>query len=141
MNPPDKKSAGQSTIPTGNHETVLIVEDEKLIGWSIVSTLAKAGFTAMLVDSGEKAIEKLYARHFDVVITDIKLPQIDGCEVASAVKALSPDSAVIMMTALADEISRAQSASPSVDYVLEKPFNLHALTTLVSQLVHARYHG
>ncbi len=137
MNPPELHSASHSSIPEGNRGTVLIVEDEKLIGWSILNTLAKAGFSATLVDSGEKAIEELSAHRFDVVITDIKLPHLDGCEVASAAKTLSPDSAVIVMTALADEVARIQSTGDIVDYVLEKPFNLQALAAMVSQFTHA----
>jgi len=111
---------------------ILLVEDEILIGWSVAQALIKAGYGVSLVGTGEKAIEEIHSTHFDLVITDWKLPKINGTEVASNVKRLSPDIPVIMMSAVIDEASVEAKMNPFTDIFIEKPFDLKEIVELVN---------
>ena len=113
---------------------VLIVENEALIGWSIANALKKAGFIVSIVDSGEKAIEELNLTTFDLVITDLKLPRIDGFEVASNVKKISLQIPVLMMTATDKQTVNDASCKTNIDGIIEKPFDLNEITALAHKL-------
>jgi DNA-binding response OmpR family regulator len=115
---------------------ILIVEDEPLIGWSVANTLKKAGFNVTTVDSGEQAIEKLNSIPFDLVITDLKLPHIDGFEVALNVKKLSPEVPVLMITATDENIINGSSFKMHIDGVIAKPFDLRKIADMVCEYTH-----
>ncbi|MBA4312366.1 MAG: hypothetical protein C0417_07025 [Chlorobiaceae bacterium] len=110
---------------------VLIVEDEALIGWSLSRILQKAGFAVTVVNTGEKAIEKFCASHFDIVLTDYKLPKIDGYVVASKIKANSPLVPVILMSAYDNYPAGNNILRSSIDQFIEKPFTLSEITNVL----------
>lgn len=124
---------------TGGVPRVLIVEDEVLVGWSLANAFRKIGMEVLIVESGEKAIEHLAATRFDLVITDFKLPHIDGFDVAAAVKSSSPGTPVIMMSALEVPTSGGKAAG-SIDSFVEKPFDLKEMTAIAGSLLSSRQH-
>jgi DNA-binding response OmpR family regulator len=117
---------------------ILIVEDEALIGWSLANVLKKAGFTVVIVESGEKALEKLHSSGYALVITDLNLPQIDGFEVASSVKKYSSDIPVLMITAKDRQVVSDLAGIDDVDSFIEKPFDLREITALVNEYIHRK---
>jgi DNA-binding response OmpR family regulator len=127
---------GKRSLPAnrGQAPHILVVEDETLLGWSLANILKKNGFEATIAESGEKAIEKINSTPFDLVITDLKLPHIDGFEVASCVKALFPNVPVVMITTMMVQSSHGMPAQEAVDYFLEKPFDLKEMTIVVREL-------
>jgi len=110
---------------------ILVVEDEHLIGWSIVTVLRKAGFFAEHVFTGEEAIEKLHSATYDFVLTDIKLPQIDGFQVASEAKSTSPSVVVIVVSTIDEKIINAALEKRLVDFYIEKPFDVDEIRSVV----------
>ncbi|MBI4549162.1 MAG: response regulator [Ignavibacteriae bacterium] len=112
---------------------ILIVEDEPLVSWSLTNVLNDLGFQTTVVLSGGKAIEKIYSSQFDLVITDLKLPQINGFEVASAVRTFAPQTPIILISAVEDQICREFLVQQGIDGFLEKPFNLREMTALISK--------
>jgi DNA-binding response OmpR family regulator len=136
----------QSTSPGTNSSIdsaeakprVLVVEDEVLLAWSIANALRRAGFDVWIVDSGESALRDLASTPVDVVITDVKLPHIDGFEVATKVKSFIPPVPVVVITADDGISNRRLAIDAHVDYVLEKPFDLQELTSLVMTLTRSR---
>jgi DNA-binding NtrC family response regulator len=117
---------------------VLVVEDETLIGWSLASKLKQAGFAVTVVDTGEKAIEKFFSSHFDIVLTDYKLPKIDGFIVASKIKASFPQIPVIMMSAYRDCPAYKNEMRLSIDCFIEKPFDLSEVAAIVRMFTSAK---
>ncbi len=117
---------------------ILIVEDEALIGWSLANALKKAGFTVVIAETGEKALEKLSLSGYDLVITDLNLPHIDGFEVASSVKKYSSEIPVLMMTTKDKHFMNDLAHLTNVDSVIEKPFNLREIITLVTEYTHRK---
>jgi DNA-binding response OmpR family regulator len=127
---------GQNRTDTGaqkHRHAILIVEDETLVGWSLANALKKVGFDVTILASGEPAIEKIGTDEFSVVITDARLPHLDGFQVAAAAKKRSFP--VIMITAIDDEESRSMAAQAGINYFIEKPFDLNEMTMLVTDLV------
>lgn len=79
--------------------TVLIVDDEAAIRYSVSKTLQRAGYEVHEAESGEHALSLLRARSFDVILTDIRMPTgIDGVELVRRIKEIDPDTVIILMT-------------------------------------------
>ena len=116
---------------------ILIVEDETLVSWSLSTALRKVGFIVVAVTSGEQALEKLNSLPFDLVITDVNLPHIDGYSVVAAVKTFHPRIPVVMMSAIDDPLSDVVHAD--VDGFIEKPFDLREVVVRISTLLATQF--
>lgn len=114
---------------------ILIVEDESLIGWSMANALGKAGYEPEVVECGEDAVEKIRGGGIELVISDYRLPRMDGVDLATRVKEISRTLPVIMISA--DEELGTEEIDPdrSIDYFVDKPFNLHEIVTLVGNIL------
>lgn len=90
------------TPPTNTDPAhVLVVDDEVLNLYSVSKTLQRAGYQVSEAKNGEEALEVLAKQDFDVVLTDVKMPGIDGVELLRRIKTQAPDAIVILMTAYA----------------------------------------
>ena len=119
--------------------TILIVDDERSILELLSVILKKEGY-AVLVNPGTPSIyEDIEQKEFDLVISDIKMPQVDGMEVLRRVKAEKPTVPVIMITAYAS-VKQAVEALRlgAMDYIM-KPFDIEGIKVLVANgLEHRR---
>lgn len=79
--------------------SILVVDDEAAIRYSVSKTLQRVGYVVREAASGEEALEMLKGNWFDVVLTDIRMPGIDGVELVRRIKDTDPDTVVILMTA------------------------------------------
>jgi len=114
---------------------VLIVEDERLIRWSIAETLEHAGHVVIEAEDGASAIRSLtnLDEPFDAVVLDCRLPDSNDLALLAQIRRLSPRSAVILMTAFGTpEVTRA-ALDLGVYEVLNKPFDMHDLPSLLVQ--------
>lgn len=105
-----------------NGPVVLVADDEEVIRELLRRRLALEGFEIETAEDGEEALARVAARFVNVVLTDVQMPGVDGIEVLKRVKASSPATKVIIMTAY----SSMKTASDAVrlgayDY-LQKPF-------------------
>ena len=103
-------------------DNVLVVDDEKLIRWSLKESLQKEGYKVTTVEDGRSALKAVEEEDFDVVLLDFKLPDIDGLQVLSQIRAMGRDLPVIMITShsTVDHAVSAMKAGAS-DYI-SKPF-------------------
>src|SRR5271167_3304559 len=92
--------------PMGN---ILVCDDERSICEMLDIALRREGHKVETVTSGEVAKRKLDGAIYDVVVTDIKMPNIDGIEVLRHAHRVSPDSAVILITAVDDYEAAVQA--------------------------------
>ncbi|HUV30171.1 MAG TPA: sigma-54 dependent transcriptional regulator [Acidobacteriota bacterium] len=79
--------------------SVLIVDDDSLVNEFLVETLQRADYETEAVLSGEEGLERFRARHFDIVLTDLKMDQMDGIALLDNIKQLVPQTVVVIMTA------------------------------------------
>jgi two-component system, NtrC family, response regulator PilR len=102
---------------------ILICDDERSICEMLDITLRREGYKVETVNSGEAAKRKLDSALYDVVITDIKMPNIDGIEVLRHAHKVSPDSAVILITAVDDYEAAVEAvkAGGASDYIRKSP--------------------
>ena len=98
--------------PAATAPTVLVVDDESSILQTLEILLRGEGFTPVCVLGGKAALERLPQLRPDIVLTDVRMPQVDGVEVLGAARAADPEVPVILMTAWAGTFSsRTRKAS------------------------------
>jgi len=109
------------------HRRILVVDDERLIRWTLRERLEKEGHAVLEAETGAAALELLRQEDVELLLLDFKLPDIDGLEVLRAAKERRPAPAVILMTAFASVQNAVEAMRlGAFDYV-KKPFNLEEL--------------
>ncbi len=106
---------------------ILVVDDETIVKQVVLDFLEMKGFEVSGADNGKEALEVLSGSEFDLVLSDIRMPEMDGIELLKKMRKLYPDTGVIMFTGFAD-IHAAVDAMKlgAFDYVA-KPFNFDEL--------------
>jgi DNA-binding NtrC family response regulator len=112
---------------------VLVVDDEPLIRWSLRDALRRRGHQVTEAGNAAEALRALTSgsERFDVVILDYRLPDRQDLTLLSDVRRLAPRATVCMMTAFGDESMRAEAFALGARAVVEKPFQVNAVVTLV----------
>ena len=107
---------------------ILIVDDEKLMRVSLEDKLTKEGYAVNSLSNAVEGVKLLQSTNYDAVITDLRLPKMDGIDFLREIKKASPETVVIIMTAYGS-IENAVTAMKegAYDYVT-KPFSLEELT-------------
>lgn len=106
---------------------VLIVDDEDNLNWSLVTSLRKDGYTVEGAQTGEEALTRLRAAEYDCVVSDVKMPGMDGFELLQWLRQNRPRTRVVMMTAFGSPTARQDALRGGVVAFFEKPFDLRAL--------------
>ncbi len=109
------------------HMEILIAEDEKNIGDLLVELLADNQRNITVVHNGLEATQLLEQRPFDLLITDLMMPEVDGMEVLHQAKALYPDIQAIIITGYASLETAIQAVKEGAYDYLRKPFRLEEL--------------
>ncbi len=111
----------------------LIIEDEKLIRWSLRQQLVEEGFTVEEVATGREGLAKLSRETFDLVTLDYKLPDISGLDVLKEIQPLDGDLVVIMITAYSNVEDAVEAMRlGAFDYV-SKPFKMDELMLTIER--------
>ena len=114
---------------------ILVVEDDKNQRDIIKTILSKEGFNVEVADCGKKAVEILKAGKFDLVLTDLRLPDIDGTEVLREVRALERTCHVIIITAFGSIPSAIEATKLGAFYYLEKPLEKDQLLLVINNAI------
>lgn len=114
---------------------ILIAEDTEDLRNAIVRALKRRGFETTAVPDGESAIAKVRRQNFDIALLDIRMPGRNGLEVLEAIKALSPSTRVILMTAYASIDSAVKAIrEEAADYLL-KPFSTDQMEARIQRVL------
>jgi CheY-like chemotaxis protein/predicted regulator of Ras-like GTPase activity (Roadblock/LC7/MglB family) len=116
---------------------VLVVDDEENLNWSLVNSLRKDQYAADGAQTGEEALRLMASQAYDVVISDVKMPGMDGFELLQWLRQNRPHTRVIMMTAFGSPTTRADALRGGVIAYLEKPFDLRTLKDELRRLTAA----
>jgi CheY-like chemotaxis protein len=115
---------------------VLVVEDEKLLNWSLVSSLSKWGFEVQPVFTGNEALAQIEKSGFDVVLLDYRLPDLDGLEIARTVRERQPDAVIFLLTAF--QLSELPVDAGLIDSYFNKPLDLQQLHQALEEIPRLR---
>jgi DNA-binding NtrC family response regulator len=121
----------------GNVKKMLIVDDEETLTYSLYQSfiVSKNEYEVVTAASGDEASEKLDRTNFDLVITDIKMPGMDGMELLSLIKSKYPATEVIVMTAYGSPEKRDEALQKGARFYIEKPFEIKEIKQIVMELL------
>ena len=103
---------------------VLIVDDDRLVRLSMALVLRRDGYDVDAVASGREALEHLEGGRYDLVVTDLRLEDLDGLEISAWTRKLNPDARIVVMTGSDHPPTPEGAARFGADRVVLKPFKL-----------------
>ncbi len=118
--------------PAGGPAKCLIVDDDPEVRDMIRDVLANAGHRVVLAVDGADGVEKFKAEIFDVVITDLAMPRLNGLQLARVCKTLNPAVPIVMLTGWGVLLTEEELAEHGVDEVLSKPVRMDQLLSTVA---------
>ncbi|MDP7111405.1 MAG: sigma-54 dependent transcriptional regulator [Myxococcota bacterium] len=118
--------------------TILVVDDERSNRASLGRILARAGYDVVEAASGAEALDRLRSRSTAVLLTDLKMPGMDGVELLRAARLVSPDIEVVLMTAYGTVETAVEAMKEGAYDFLTKPLKRHDVLQAVSKAVEKR---
>jgi two-component system, cell cycle response regulator CpdR len=112
---------------------ILLAEDDDVMRQYLTRALEKSGYGVTAVDRGTEALPLLEQDHFDLLLTDIVMPEMDGIELAQRCAEIAPDTRVMFITGFAAVTLKAGDAMPQAR-VLSKPFHLRDLVLEIDRM-------
>ncbi len=114
---------------------ILVVEDDRDLNRSVCSFLNQNGYEATGCLSAEKAYDAMYETVFDLIVSDIMMPEIDGYEFAKTVRSLNEQIPILFMTARDDISSKQRGFRAGIDDYMVKPIDLDELLLRIGALL------
>jgi signal transduction histidine kinase len=134
---PAAQSNGQVAAKSTSALSVLVVDDEARSREVLMAYLRTDDHTVATASSGREALEKFRLRHFDLVIMDRAMPEMNGEQTARFIKQVNQNIPVILLTGFSGQLDADGATPEAVDVVLNKPITLDALRHTIRKLVHA----
>lgn len=119
---------------------ILLTEDDEAVQAFVARALQMDGHTVITADDGEDGYDRMIEHdgEFDLLLSDIKMPFMDGIELAHTVAKHFPHMPILLMTGYADQRERADSVNAVVVDVVSKPFSLAEIRSAVKRALAAR---
>ena len=112
--------------------TILVVDDEALIRWSLTERLKSEGYQVLEAETGARALEQV-REGVDLVLLDYKLPDTDGVSVLRKIKEYDQDILVVLLTAFATVETAVEAMRIGAYHFANKPFNLDDVVATVAR--------
>jgi DNA-binding NtrC family response regulator len=112
---------------------ILVVDDEDIVRTSCSRTLSPEGYDVRLAKNGAEGLKMASEERFDLVLTDLKMPDMDGIEVLRIIKEQWPETAVIIVTGYQTVDTAVKAIKLGAYDYIEKPFTPDALITAVRE--------
>jgi two-component system, cell cycle response regulator CpdR len=123
--------------PSAINSKILLAEDDHDMRRFLSKALQAAGFNVASFDNGKSAYQRLREEPFELLLTDIVMPEMDGIELARKATELDPDIKVMFITGFAAVALNPDNNAPRQAKVLSKPFHLKELVNEVQRLLAA----
>lgn len=118
-----------------SNETIWVIDDDRAMRWVLEKTFKEEGFKVVCFEESQSALDRLDSQQPDVIITDIRMPGMDGLTFLSHVKVSHPELPVIIMTAHSDLDSAVSSYQTGAFEYLPKPFDIDEALLLVGRAI------
>jgi two-component system cell cycle response regulator CpdR len=118
-------------------EKILVVDDEEAIREVVSTLLETQGYFCTVCSNGRLALDAFRKDSFDLVLSDIVMPEMDGIELARRAAELDPDIKIMFITGFAAVALNSDSSAPKHAKVLSKPIHLRELVNEVQKLLAA----
>ena len=112
---------------------ILVIDDEESIRRTVSMTLQHAGYVVDTAENGKQAIEKAKANFYNLALIDIRLPDIEGTELLTALKETTPKMVKIILTGYPALQNAVKAINKGVDYYLIKPVNTDELLRVIKE--------
>jgi DNA-binding NtrC family response regulator len=112
---------------------ILVVDDEQNSREGLTKILIKEGYEVIAAESGEDALVEAKKQDFDLIITDLRMPEISGIDVLEKIRAKKPDIGVIIVTAYGEVNSYLKAMTLGAFEYLNKPIKLDELRRVISK--------
>jgi DNA-binding NtrC family response regulator len=126
-------SAGIATEEAPRRPVILVVDDERLIRWSLHEKLTAAGYAVLEAETGPEALDVVSRETVSLVLLDLSLPGLHGLSVLERVKKDRPSCPVILMTAYDSPGSAERAAELGAARFMTKPFDFDRMVRLVGE--------
>lgn len=114
---------------------ILIVEDDEGLRKGLEEMMREEGYEVVAVENGKLALQKLKEEDFDVILTDLVMPEISGMDLLTEVKRIKPEVKVIIITAFATIDSAVEAIKKGASDYIEKPFKINEVQNTVRKVL------
>ncbi len=128
----------ESKKVTADKEKILIVDDEEIMRNFLLDVFVDEGYDLDLAADGEEALDKISRSRYQLIITDVRMPKVDGTEVLRKAKQLDPQVNVIVITGYASPQARQECQELGSAYYIAKPFQINQIRGLVNKLLRGK---
>ncbi len=125
-----------SVTPCG--QRVLLVDDEEDLRETLADLLTHVGYRVTTADSGVSAVAAARTHGFDLLLTDLRMPDMNGAEAITAIKQIDPAIRVIVVTGYSSEEVAADCHRRGADEIVPKPFDIEELLRIMARVVRSR---
>ena len=134
----DQRAAAPASATPRGVETVLLAEDESAVRNLVRQHLEELGYTVLIAPDGAQALQlaRQNIKTIDIVLTDVVMPEMGGCELSEALRQLRPDMKVLLMTGYSEGITLEQANAAGLQ-VLSKPFSRRSLAYKIREVLDA----
>ena len=113
----------------------MLVDDEPIVGKRLKPALEKSGYEIEVYENGSEALKRIGEKDFDIIVTDVRMDEVDGLDILEGVMAKSSNTKVIIITGYATiEIAREALAKGAFDFIA-KPFKPNDLREIIQKAV------
>ncbi len=119
---------------TTNKLRILVVDDNEDVCNILNKFLSRCGYNVKAVDNGAEAIRLSMNINFDLVLTDLNMPNVTGCDVVKALKGLNKRPKIGLVTAQNEECNFIECGYLSVDFIVKKPFKLSEISKNINDI-------
>jgi len=124
-----------ATLPTLSKPTILVIDDEERIRDGCRKVLSQEGFDVATADCGERGLGMIEEKHYDIILLDLMMPSLSGFDVLARVKALHPDSVIIVISGYATVEHSIEAMKRGAFDFIPKPFTPDQLRLLVTKAI------
>jgi two-component system response regulator AtoC len=112
---------------------VLVVDDDPLIRDFLMETLLRTGCTVGLAATGEEALERMRAEDYDIILSDVRMPNMDGMELLKAARGSMPDAEIVIMTAYGTIQNAVEAMKLGAFHYVLKPFSIDEIELVIKR--------